>query len=123
VNAVVAWFGPTDMTTNDWPKNVIGLISNLVGGPKEEKVEACRKASPLFYVNAGDAPMLLIHGTKDRLVPWSQATAMADALSKAGVYGRVDLIVGADHGWGGPELQRTVDETQAFFVERLKARK
>jgi acetyl esterase/lipase len=123
VNAVVSWFGPTDMTTKDWPDASRKLIEQFVGGPKDEKEDVCRKASPITYVNAGDAPMLLIQGTKDRLVPYSQAYLMIDALNKAGVPGRLDMIVGADHGWGNPELQRTADETYAFFDQYLKARK
>jgi acetyl esterase/lipase len=123
VNAVVSWFGPTDLTTKDWPDASRKLIEQFVGGPKDEKEEVCRKASPITYVNAGDAPMLLIQGTKDRLVPHTQAYLMIDALSRAGVRGRLDMIVGADHGWGNPELQRTVDETYAFFEQILKPRK
>jgi acetyl esterase/lipase len=123
VNAVVAFFGPTDFTTDDWPKQTIPILHGFLGGPKADKAEAYKKASPITYVNAGDAPMLIIQGTKDVLVPWQQATSMGDALSKAGVYGRVDLILGAGHGWGGYELQRTVDETTAFFDQFLKAKK
>jgi acetyl esterase/lipase len=123
VNAVVSWFGPTDLTTPDWPEVTGKILVKFLGGSKAEKPDAYKKASPLTYVNAGDAPMLLIQGTKDRLVPWTQATYMADALTKAGVYGRVDLIVGADHGWGGAEVQRTTDETWAFFEQFLKAKK
>ena len=74
-------------------------------------------------VDKGDAPMLLIQGTKDRLVPYTQAYLMIDALAKAGVPGRLDMIVGADHGWGGAELQRTADETFAFFEQYLKPKK
>jgi acetyl esterase/lipase len=123
VNAVVAWFGPTDLTSSDWPDQSGKLLVQFLGGPRSERPEIYKKASPLTYVNSGDAPMLLIQGTKDVLVPWTQATAMADALTKAGVYGRVDLILGANHGWGGPELQRTADETWAFFDQFLKPKK
>jgi len=123
VNAVVAWFGPTDLTTPDWPNQSGKLIVQLCGGTKEEKLDVYKKASPLTYVNAGDAPTLLIQGTKDVLVPWTQATYMADALTKAGVYGRVDLILGAGHGWAGEEMKRTADETFAFFDQFLKGKK
>jgi len=123
VNAVVSWFGPTDLTTSDWPDQTGPILVKFMGGSRAEKPDLYKKASPLTYVNKGDAPMLLIQGTKDVLVPWTQATAMADALTKAGVYGRVDLILGANHGWGGPELQRTADETWAFFDQFLKPKK
>ena len=123
VNAVVSWFGPTDLGTKDWPDASRKLVEQFVGGTQAEKADACRRASPVTYVNAGDAPMLLIQGTKDRLVPYSQAYLMIDALNKAGVPGRLDMIVGADHGWGNPELQRTADETYAFFDQYLKPKK
>lgn len=123
VNAVVSFFGPTDFTTDDWPKETVPILRNFLGGTKAEKEENYKKASPITYVNKGDAPMLLIQGTKDRLVPWAQATSMGDALTKAGVYGRVDLILGADHGWGGSELKRTADETSEFLEWFLKGKK
>jgi acetyl esterase/lipase len=123
VNCVVAWFGPTDLTTKDWPEASRKLVEQFVGGTREEKEDAFRKASPITYVNAGDAPTLIIHGTKDRLVPYAQAFSMIDALHKAGVPGRLDMIVGADHGWGQPELQRTIDESYAYFDQYLKPKR
>ena len=64
--------------------------------------------------------MLLYQGTKDSLVPYDQAIQMATALTKAGVGGRVELLLGIDHGWGGKEMERTVRDTFAFFDEELK---
>jgi len=123
VNAVVSFFGPTDLATDDWPDRTIPILKSFLGGTKAEKTEAYRKASPISYVNAGDAPMLIFQGTKDVLVPWAQATSMGEALTKAGVYGRVELILGANHGWGGADAKRTADETVAFFDQFLKPKK
>ena len=41
-------------------------------------------------------------------------------MQKAGVPGRVELISGANHGWGGPEFVRTANETFEFFDKWLK---
>jgi acetyl esterase/lipase len=120
VQAVVAYFGPTDLSADDYPANVVALIDDLVGAKVGEKPELRKAASPVTYVSAGDAPTLIYQGTKDRLVPHSQAYKMADALTKAGVPGRVELLLGADHGWAGKELQHTVAGTTAFFAEHLK---
>ena len=120
VQAVVAYFGPTELGADDYPENVVQIIDALVDGPKSETTEARKKASPITYVDEGDAPILIFQGTKDRLVPHTQAYLMADAMTKAGVPGRVELLIGADHGWGGPELMRTARETVAFFREHLK---
>ena len=35
--------------------------------------------------------------------------------------GRVELLVGAQHGWAGAEMERTISETFRFFDRYLKA--
>ena len=78
------------------------------------------KASPLTFVSKDDAPVLTFQGTKDPLVPFNQAIKLAEAMSSAGVPGRVELMVGAQHGWGGAEMERTIGETFDFFDRYLK---
>ena len=41
-------------------------------------------------------------------------------MTAAGVPGRVELLVGAGHGWGGDDMKRTMIETFAFFDRYLK---
>ena len=120
VQAVVAYFGPTDLNADDIPPVSTGLLIDFVGGPKKDTLEIRKKASPITYVTKNDAPLLIFQGTKDSLVPHTQATVMADAMTKAGAPGRVELLIGADHGWGGEELKHTVEETQRFFARHLK---
>ena len=78
--------------------------------------EQYRKASPVSYVTPGDAPMLLFQGTKDPLVPHTQTYRMLDAMTKAGVPGRAELIAGAGHGWDGAERARTTQAAEAFIA-------
>jgi acetyl esterase/lipase len=119
VQAVVAYFGPADFTL-PYPDASKNLIRDFLGGTAAEKPDVAKQASPVTYVNKGDAPMLLYQGTKDPLVPHEQAIAMVEALTKAGVTGRVELLIGAGHGWGGAELQRTAEGTFTFFDQQLK---
>ena len=123
VQAVVAYFGPTDFVNVEFPEASRGIVSRWIGGSREDKKEQYRLASPVTYVSRGDAPMLLIQGTKDPLVPHNQAYRMADALTAAGVSGRVELLLGAGHGWGGPDLVRSAEITYAFFEQKLKPAK
>jgi acetyl esterase/lipase len=119
VQAVVAFFRPTDLAAKDFPANVNGMIHDFLGGLPDEKPEVFRAASPITYVDKSDAPTLIYHGTKDVLVPYNQAFAMTDKLTDAGVAGRVEMLLGANHGWANPELNRTVEGTVAFFEQYL----
>jgi acetyl esterase/lipase len=120
VQAAVSFVGPTDLTVDDLPKASQDIIKNWLGGDLKEKAAEAKKASPITYLNKGDAPMLLFQGTVDPLIPNTQAYRMAEAMTKAGVKGRVELILGGGHGWIGKELERTMEETYRFFDEHLK---
>ena len=78
------------------------------------------KASPLTFVTPDDPPILTFQGTKDPLVPHTQAEKLTDAMTKAGVPGRTELLIGKGHGWGDPEMRHTLAETFAFFDRYLK---
>jgi acetyl esterase/lipase len=120
VHAVVNYFGPTDLAASDIPEVSLPLVKDFLGGSPREKPQAAAKASPLTYVSKGDPPVLTFQGTKDPLVPHTQAFKLAEAMTAAGVPGRVEVLVGAGHGWGGDELEHTKAETFAFFDHYLK---
>ena len=121
VQAVVSIFGPTNLSS-EFPDESRNIVAGFIGGKRDEKPEQFKQASPITYVDSSDAPMLLFQGTKDPLVPHDQAFQMADALTEAGVPGRVELFLGQGHGWGGKLLEHTTRETIAFFDEHLKNR-
>jgi acetyl esterase/lipase len=123
VQAVVNYFGPTDLAAADIPDISKPLVKDFLGGEPSEKPEAAAKASPLTFVSKDDPPVLTFQGTKDILVPYSQATKLADALTVKGVPGRVELMVGAGHGWQGDEQRRTARETFEFLDKHLKPAK
>ena len=83
-------------------------MRDFVGGTPAEKPEAVKKASPLTYV------------TRDELVPHTQAVKLADALTAAGVPGRVELLLGAGHGLKPDDMKRTLIETVEFLDGYLK---
>jgi acetyl esterase/lipase len=120
VQAVVNYFGPTELGAADIPDVSKPLVKDFLGGTPEEKPEASKGASPVTFASKDDPPILTFQGTKDPLVPHTQAFRLADALTTAGVPGRVELLVGAGHGWGGEDLERTLEETYAFFDKYLK---
>jgi acetyl esterase/lipase len=119
VACAVSFFGPTDLTAK-LPEASTPLVEAFVGGTQKEKNDVCKKASPITYIDKRDGPILLLQGTKDPLVPHEQAIFMVDVMTNAGVPGRVELLLGAGHGWGGTDLKRTAQETQEFFDQYLK---
>jgi acetyl esterase/lipase len=121
VKAVVNYFGPTDLGAQDIPDVSKPLVKDFLGATPQDKPELAAKASPQTYVSRDDPPILTFQGTKDPLVPFTQAIKLAEAMTAAGTPGRVELLVGAQHGWRGAELERTRTETFRFFDRYLKA--
>jgi acetyl esterase/lipase len=121
IQAVVNYFGPTDLAAGDFPDVSKPLVKDFLGGTPKEKPDEAAKASPLIYVTKDDAPILTFQGTKDPLVPYTQATKLTKKQTTAGVPGRVEFLIGAGHGWGGEDLKRTMTETFEFFDQHLKA--
>ncbi|MEX0978975.1 MAG: alpha/beta hydrolase [Pirellulales bacterium] len=120
VQAVVSIVGPVNLIFDSYTDVQTDILTNFLGGSPKEKVEDCRRASPITYINKGDAPLLCFYGTDDPLVSYDQAFQITKALDDADVPGRVELLLGAGHGWGGKELERTIDATARFFDENLQ---
>jgi acetyl esterase/lipase len=119
VQAVVSIVGPVNLV-GEYPLPSAKILEVFVGGPPAEKQSLLKQASPISYVTSGDAPMLLFFGTRDPLVPYDQAMQMTKALTNSGIPARIELLVGAGHGWAGQDMQRTLDETWQYFDRYLK---
>ena len=129
VQAVVDWFGPSDLLTmgvQALPESKIdhdsasSPESRLVGGPVQENKAAAKTASPVTYVSAGDAPILLMHGDRDNVVPPKQSEELHDALKKAGVETSLTIIPKAGHGDGGFREPKAFEEARDFLRKYLK---
>lgn len=97
-NAVVATAAPADlMRWSDAPARE-GDPGFLKEGPVETRAERTRRYSPLTYADAAASPLLLIHGSADRVVPAVQTERLAAALraAKAPLIERV-VFDGAPH--------------------------
>ena len=60
-------------------------------------MDLARSASPVNYVHADEPPMLVVHGTADRLVPYLQAELLVEAMDKAGAPYYFHTVVGGGH--------------------------
>jgi acetyl esterase/lipase len=95
VACVVDLFGVSDFTL-PMPALVTNLKA-LFGGSPSERPELARSASPVHYVHAGQPPMLVVHGTADKLVPYLQAEVLVEAMEKAGAPFYFHTVVGGGH--------------------------
>jgi dipeptidyl aminopeptidase/acylaminoacyl peptidase len=95
-------------------------LTPLLGGHPREKMELCCHASPSNYSPRTAAPLLLIHGENDPVVPARQAHALAERLNRGGGKASVVVLAGQGHTWQGEALVESIDRTLTFFDETLK---
>ncbi len=116
VACVINFFGPSNLLTmNDQPGRMdhnaaTSPESLLVGGAIQKNKDKARNASPATHVTAGDAPMLLMHGTKDPLVPFDQSVQLHKLLQAAKVDAVLVPVKDGGHGFGGKEVDQRVDQ-------------
>jgi acetyl esterase/lipase len=122
VSCVINWFGPADFLR--WKDGTIikpskndDVVAKLFGGPVMEHQDLAKKASPLYFVDKNSAPMLLMHGDKDSLVPVQQSRDLYAALEKAGVESKLQIYPNTDHG--GPVFtDEAARKLMVEFVEK-----
>ena len=125
VQVVADWFGPSDLAVmerdnaQEWHRHV---LEELFGRPLDELGDALRDASPASYVDSGDVPVLIIHGTADETVPVGQSQYFERVLEKAGVPVEYIEVPGGGHGdFRGcdPSREELIEAMVAFFNEHL----
>jgi acetyl esterase/lipase len=118
VQAVVDASGPTDFAHGQ-DNDAKQFLASFLGADFATHPELWRDASPVFHVAKSNAPILIIHGTRDDMVPISQAEELNDALVKAGATVQF-LRLDSDHMFFEPAVHRRLAlETQAFFNRYL----
>lgn len=81
-------YGPNHWVINYW--------QSIIGDSKSE-IDKLRSISPVNFAVDFEAPVLLIHGKDDTVVPLEQSKIMHKALKKAGKTTKLITIKGEDH--------------------------
>ncbi|HZZ43003.1 MAG TPA: alpha/beta hydrolase [Tepidisphaeraceae bacterium] len=121
VQAVVSWYGPTDLSAPDMPPISRPLIQAFLTPDSTPPADLVARASPIHYVHSDEPPILLLQGTSDTQVTYTQALLMAIRMTDLHAPGRVELLLNANHGFTGPTLQHVLDSSLSFFNEHLKS--
>jgi acetyl esterase/lipase len=104
VQAVVDWYGATDVLQMHFYPTTVNHDgsgsdeSKFLGGPIQDRPELAATANPVTYVDPDDPPLLVLHGTLDKLIPFNQSQLLVDAVRAAGVPARLVPVQGAGHG-------------------------
>jgi acetyl esterase/lipase len=129
VQAVVDWYGPTDLLKMNEQKLTCDLVNHdavfspeslLIGCAIQTCPDKTNRANPIAYITPDDPPFLIVHGTNDCLVSPQQSQLLHNALNAASLNSTLFYIQGAGHGGSAfdrLEIQALVDN---FFDSKLK---
>lgn len=121
VQAVVDFFGPTDLS--GFAKDETAqrsMLGPFIGKKFADDPAAHEKASPIKHVTKGAPPFLIFHGTKDLIVPIEQSRNLANKLKDEKVCVKLVEVSDGGHGWAGKANKETTEETIRFLAEHLK---
>lgn len=93
-----------------------GHYLHSVVGPLPRAADAYRDRSPVNRVEAITAPLLILQGDDDPVVPLAQSRSIADRLQALGRTVELHVYEGEGHGWGRPEtVVDELDRTTSFL--------
>ncbi|KHS46548.1 alpha/beta hydrolase [Novosphingobium subterraneum] len=118
VQATAAWYGIHDFATMPRITQKDSAEQRLLGCKDSTCTpEGIRAASPISYVDVKDAPVLLLHGVDDKVVPVGQSQQLEAALKAAGVPVSATYYPGIDHSFMGA----TPDDTRRTSLKAMNA--
>lgn len=128
IGAVVDYYGPTDISLmNEAPSTQDHTRADspegmLIGGVSvPDHPELAGPTRPAGYLDGENVipPILMVHGSKDRLVPFEQSVLFYRALRKAGREVEFYKLTGADHGGAAFWQENVLDLVEAFLRRHL----
>jgi acetyl esterase/lipase len=123
VQAIVSYFGASDLTTILAQSTPAGLkvrepaLVQLLGALPDKVPELARQASPVFHVDQGAPPLLLLHGDQDAQMPINQSHELDGAYRKLGLDVDFMVVHGVGHV-GGPFFEGEPVERVVKFLRR-----
>ncbi|KAG8979599.1 hypothetical protein FRB90_008056, partial [Tulasnella sp. 427] len=111
-------YGISDLAllASDTHKFESRYLEKLIGGTLKEVPEVYRERSPVFHADKIRAPLLILQGSIDAVVPPDQAEAMVKQIKER--HGKVEYIVfeGEGHGWRKAEnIKRALEAEERCF--------
>lgn len=129
IRAVACFYPPSnfvqytsaDSNWFDFPKvrnvSANGSFVATPGSPRDFQNKILKSISPYYFITGNTPPILIIHGTDDGLVPYSQSVSLIAELEAHHVPCRLIPKPGKDHGW--PSDKEDEDACIAWFNKYL----
>jgi acetyl esterase/lipase len=127
VQAIVSWFGASNLTTILAQSTPFGLevrqpaLRRLLGDLPDAVPGRARLASPVFHVDPQDPPLLLLHGDQDRQMPINQLHELEGAYASVGLKAETYILHGVGHD-GAPFFTGEPAEHVARFLRKTIGR-
>ena len=105
-SAGVSYYGVTDLEllAKDTHKFELRYLDNLIG-PYPETEDRYKERSPVNKLNRIKAPVLILQGDKDQVVPLNQAVSLYDKLRLTNKGTKLIRYPDEGHGFSNPETQ------------------
>lgn len=118
--AGASYFGVSDLEVfvHDTHKFESRYLERLVG-PYPEVRDRYRERSPINFTERLSAPMILLQGLDDKVVPPSQAEIMIEGLRRQGVPYAYLPFEGEGHGFRRAENEKAAMEGELYFYSRI----
>jgi dipeptidyl aminopeptidase/acylaminoacyl peptidase len=109
--------GDLEALARDTHKFEARYLDGLVGAYPADK-DVYVERSPINHTERLHAPMIILQGSEDRVVPPNQAEMMVDALAAKGVPHAYVLFEGEGHGFrDGANIVRALEAEYSFFAQ------
>jgi dipeptidyl aminopeptidase/acylaminoacyl peptidase len=120
-----SYFGVSDLEalTKESPKFESRYLEDLIG-PYPARRDLYKERSPLYSAAKISCPVIFFQGREDKIVPLDQAEVMYDALKKQGIFTKLIIYDGEQHGFRKAEnIKNSMEEELKFYLEAFKAAK
>jgi len=104
VSVIISYYGASNFTTILDQSTEYGYgvrapaLDALLGGLPEAEPELARLASSIFYADASDPPLYLLHGDLDPQMPINQTHEIHGKYKSLGLPVHFEVVHGAQHG-------------------------
>jgi acetyl esterase/lipase len=123
IKACGSWAGPVDFIDPEQLK-ITGaheVFKAYMGNGLTSAADTLKykEASPYWTATGTSVPTLLVYGTEDIGVPYSNPVKMKSKLDSLGIENSLITLTGANHIWMGKDLEKARTATLNWFKEKL----